>query len=137
MDTSSGPNSRTAIQLGLALGALGVVFGDIGTSPLYTMRECMAHLPPIERTAGIFGVLSLMFWSLMFVVSIKYMFYVMRADNHGEGGIFALLALSHGGQERTDRRSLGAVTIVILIGAALLFGDGVITPAISVLGAAE
>jgi KUP system potassium uptake protein len=137
MHESSGPNSRTSIQLGLALGALGVVFGDIGTSPLYTMRECIKHLPPVAYTDGVLGVLSLMFWALMFVVSFKYMLYVTRADNHGEGGIFALLALCYGDREHTGRRGLGLVTIVILIGAALLFGDGVITPAISVLGAAE
>src|ERR1019366_9347891 len=112
MHESSSPNSRTPIQLGLALGALGVVFGDIGTSPLYTMRECIKHLPkPIEYTDGVLGVLSLMFWALMFVVSFKYMLYVTRADNHGEGGIFALLALCYGDRERTARRGLGIVTI--------------------------
>jgi KUP system potassium uptake protein len=129
--------TSSPLQLGLALGALGVVFGDIGTSPLYTMRECIKHLPPVGYTDGILGILSLMFWSLMFVVSFKYMLYVTRADNHGEGGIFALLALCSGDREHTGRRGLGIVTIIILIGAALLFGDGVITPAISVLGAAE
>src|SRR5579884_2135051 len=135
----SPPDSSSAarIQAGLALGALGVVFGDIGTSPLYTMRECMAHLPAVDRTEGILGVLSLIFWSLMFIVSFKYMLYVMRANNHGEGGIFALLALSHDDREKADRRRLSLITVVILAGAALLFGDGVITPAISVLGAAE
>jgi KUP system potassium uptake protein len=137
MHESSSTNTRKSIQLGLALGALGVVFGDIGTSPLYTMRECIKHLPPVGYTDGILGVLSLMFWALMFVVSFKYMLYVTRADNHGEGGIFALLALCYGDRDHTGRRGLGMVTIIILIGAALLFGDGVITPAISVLGAAE
>ncbi len=138
MQPSANSTSPSRIQLGLALGALGVVFGDIGTSPLYTMRECIKHLPqPIEYSDGVLGVLSLMFWALMFVVSFKYMLYVTRADNHGEGGIFALLALCYGDREHTGRRGLGIVTIIILIGAALLFGDGVITPAISVLGAAE
>jgi len=80
----------------LCLGALGVVFGDIGTSPLYTMRECVEHLPSGGRTDGVLGVLSLIFWSLVLVVSVKYLWYVMTADNHGEGGIFALLALIHG-----------------------------------------
>src|SRR5258708_4519512 len=131
-----------APQVGLSLGALGVVFGDIGTSPLYTMRECMAHLPPVDRTAGVLGVCSLMFWSLMLVVSVKYLWYVMSADNHGEGGIFALLALIHAGREKTthaeqSKRGLGFSVIMILVGAALLYGDGIITPAISVLGAAE
>jgi KUP system potassium uptake protein len=138
MQASAGSTSQSRVQLGLALGALGIVFGDIGTSPLYTMRECIKHVPQsVEYTDGILGILSLMFWALMFVVSFKYMLYVTRADNHGEGGIFALLALCYGDREHTGRRGLGIVTIIILIGAALLFGDGVITPAISVLGAAE
>ncbi len=138
MQVSAGSTPQSRVQLGLALGALGIVFGDIGTSPLYTMRECVKHVPPsVEYTDGILGILSLMFWALMFVVSFKYMLYVTRADNHGEGGIFALLALCYGDRDHTGRRGLGIVTIIILIGAALLFGDGVITPAISVLGAAE
>ncbi len=134
------PEPETAdrrVQMALSLGALGVVFGDIGTSPLYTMRECLASLPPIERTQGILGILSLMFWSLTAVVTIKYLLVVMRADNHGEGGIFALLALSRADQPRKAARRIGIVTLIVLFGAALLYGDGVITPAISVLGAAE
>jgi KUP system potassium uptake protein len=124
------------------VGALGVVFGDIGTSPLYTMRECVAHLPAGGREDGVLGVLSLIFWSLVLVVSVKYLWYVMTADNHGEGGIFALLALIHTGREtgpdgKAPRHGLGPAVIMILIGAALLYGDGIITPAISVLGAAE
>ena len=126
----------------LCLGALGVVFGDIGTSPLYTMRECIAHLPAGDRTEGVLGVLSLIFWALMLVVSVKYLWYVMTADNQGEGGIFALLALIHARrQAQSDgtppRPGLGPIVVMILIGAALLYGDGIITPAISVLGAAE
>ncbi len=124
-------------QFALSLGALGVVFGDIGTSPLYTMRECLAHMPPMGHTAGILGILSLMFWTLTAVVTIKYLVVVMKADNRGEGGIFALLALSRTEHERTTARGVGIVTLIILFGAALLYGDGVITPAISVLGAAE
>jgi KUP system potassium uptake protein len=119
----------------MCLGALGVVFGDIGTSPLYTMRECLAHLPGTDHTVEVLGVLSLMFWALMFEVSFKYLTFVTRADNRGEGGIFALLALSH--RSRVGRRGVGMATLIALGGAALLFGDGVITPAISVLGAAE
>ncbi|HVW22651.1 MAG TPA: KUP/HAK/KT family potassium transporter [Opitutaceae bacterium] len=126
----------------LCLGALGVVFGDIGTSPLYTMRECVAHLPGVGLVDGVLGVLSLIFWSLVLVVSVKYLWYVMSADNQGEGGIFALLALIHSGIKpgpsgRRPRRGLGPVVVMILVGAALLYGDGIITPAISVLGAAE
>jgi KUP system potassium uptake protein len=124
-----------AAQAGLCLGALGVVFGDIGTSPLYTMRECLTHLPPVDRESGVLGILSLMFWALTFIVSFKYLAYVTKADNRGEGGIFALLALSH--DRNADRKGLGITALIILLGAALLYGDGVITPAISVLGAAE
>src|SRR5258708_1365257 len=136
------PKVSTAAGAGLTLGALGVVFGDIGTSPLYTMRECMAHLPEVDQTSGVLGVLSLIFWSLVLVVSAKYIWFVMRADNHGEGGIFALLALIHASRNTrapfgAGQRTLGPAVIMILIGAALLYGDGIITPAISVLGAAE
>jgi KUP system potassium uptake protein len=118
------------------------VFGDIGTSPLYTMHECIAHLPPGSRMDGMLGVLSLIFWSLVLVVSVKYLGFITKADNHGEGGIFALLALIHAHRETSPsepatRRGLGVAVVVILVGAALLFGDGIITPAISVLGAAE
>ncbi len=133
---ASSPLSTRA-SLGLSLGALGVVFGDIGTSPLYTMRECLQHsaltLPLEER---VLGILSLIFWALTFIVSIKYLSFIMKADNRGEGGIFALLALSDT-RPASLSRGLGFGTIVILLGAALLYGDGVITPAISVLGAAE
>lgn len=118
------------------MGALGVVFGDIGTSPLYALRECLQALPPDERSAGILGALSLVFWALIFAIAFKYLMFVMRADNRGEGGIFALLALSHG-EGQSARKGGTWVIMLILFGAALLYGDGVITPAISVLGAAE
>ena len=143
MSTPAPASLSNTAKAGLSLGALGVVFGDIGTSPLYTMRECIAHLPPVDQTAGVLGVLSLIFWSLVLIVSVKYLWFVMRADNHGEGGIFALLALIHAGRGKSAegnsaaKRGLGPVMIMILIGAALLYGDGIITPAISVLGAAE
>ncbi len=143
MSTPAPASLSSSAKAGLSLGALGVVFGDIGTSPLYTMRECMAHMPPVDQTAGVLGVLSLIFWALVLIVSIKYLWFVMRADNHGEGGIFALLALIHAGRTNTSegatpvKRGLGPAVIMILIGAALLYGDGIITPAISVLGAAE
>jgi KUP system potassium uptake protein len=122
---------------GLVLAALGIVFGDIGTSPLYAFRECIAGEHGVEPTrANVLGVLSLVVWSLTLVVTLKYMTFVMRADNHGEGGIFALLALL---PERL--RSRGAhltwIAAFVLVGAALLFGDGMITPAISVLSAVE
>jgi KUP system potassium uptake protein len=136
---ASSPGFRTKSVL--TIGALGVVFGDIGTSPLYTMRECMAHLPNVDRTDGVLGILSLIFWSLVLIVSVKYLYYVTRADNHGEGGIFALLALIHAGSEAKSgagkMRASSGIVLMILTGAALLYGDGIITPAISVLGAAE
>jgi KUP system potassium uptake protein len=129
---------RAGAQLALVIGALGVVFGDIGTSPLYTVKECIAHLPAgLSREAGMLGVLSLLFWSLVLIVCVKYLSFVTKADNQGEGGIFALLALLHTGQEAPRTTRLGPVVIMILVGAALLYGDGIITPAISVLGAAE
>ena len=122
--------------LALSLGALGVVYGDIGTSPLYALKECFAPEYGIAPTqANVLGILSLIFWSLNFVVSFKYLVFIMRAHNRGEGGIMALLALLHPSQDAAgSRRWLVALG---LFGAALLYGDGVITPAISVLGAVE
>ena len=137
MNPPESTEPRPVVPLALTIGALGVVFGDIGTSPLYAMRECLAHLPPVERTEGVLGVLSLMFWSLMAVVTVKYLLVVMRADNRGEGGIFALLALTRTDRQPPAKRAVGLATLIILFGAALLYGDGIITPAISVLGAAE
>ncbi len=119
--------------LRLCLAALGVVYGDIGTSPLYAFRECFggAHPLPVTET-NVLGVLSLIVWALVVVVSVKYLVLVLRADNHGEGGILALMALVLGkARERWVVLGLG------LFGAALLYGDGIITPAISVLGALE
>ncbi len=122
----------------LALGALGVVYGDIGTSPLYALKECFhgphAVLPTQEN---IFGVLSLATWSLMFVVTFKYLFYIMRADNHGEGGIFSLLALVPTDKKKIGDKTRKFIVFAALMGASLLYGDGIITPAISVLSAVE
>ena len=121
----------------LTLGALGVVYGDIGTSPLYALRECFHGPHAVPATSeNVLGVLSLIFWSLTLIISIKYLLFVMRADNDGEGGILALLALvsRQPAQERRGRPTLIALG---LFGAALLYGDGMITPAISVLGAVE
>src|SRR3982751_2160260 len=123
----------------LTLTALGVVYGDIGTSPLYALRECFKAEYGIHPTTGnILGVLSLILWSLILVVSVKYIVFILRADNRGEGGILALLALLLQQRRRSDdkRRRLTLVALG-LFGAALLYGDGVITPAISVLGAVE
>jgi KUP system potassium uptake protein len=128
-------NGRT---MTLALAALGVVYGDIGTSPLYAVKECfhgqhaVALLP-----VNIMGVLSLIVWSLIIVVSLKYVMFVMRADNKGEGGIFALLALIKSSVEKTGKKRHALLISSALFGAALLYGDGIITPAISVLSAME
>ena len=138
MTVTGGVEGRTHAATGggaLALGALGVVFGDIGTSPLYAFREAFEHqdLPVTESNA--LGVASIAFWALIVIISIKYLALVMRADNHGEGGILALTALV---MPRTPggRRVAGLVLLGIF-GTALLYGDGLITPAISVLSAVE
>ncbi|HEX3774070.1 MAG TPA: potassium transporter Kup [Polyangiaceae bacterium] len=118
----------------LALGALGVVYGDIGTSPLYSVRECFVG--GMETTRGnILGVLSLISWSLIIMVSLKYIAYVLRADNKGEGGILALMALSSSNLRKT--RKYLPLLFLGVFGSALLYGDGMITPAISVLSAVE
>jgi len=123
-------HGHKATLLALSIGALGVVFGDIGTSPLYTLQMAAADHPTPEN---IHGVLSLIFWGLTIVVAVKYLTFVMRADNRGEGGILALLALI---PEGTGKR-ISWITLMVVAGAALLFGDGIITPAISVLSAIE
>jgi KUP system potassium uptake protein len=142
-DSHHGGHGRAGLP-GLALCALGVVFGDIGTSPLYTLKECLitagaAQSSVAEMHADLFGILSLMFWSLFMVVTVKYLTFVMRADHGGEGGIFALLAILPD-RFRTHGFQKGGVTgmaLLAVIGASLLYGDGVITPAISVLSAVE
>ena len=148
-----GPNANAAAhhatsaggrgnRLRLAFLSLGVVFGDIGTSPLYTLKECLhvaaAHGDAVDR-ADLFGILSLMFWALLLVVTVKYVVFVMRADHGGEGGILALLALVPE-RYRHSAHGIGGVsgmTLLAVVGASLLYGDGVITPAISVLSAVE
>src|SRR6185312_1451013 len=136
--------SHTARPEGLAvvaLAALGVVFGDIGTSPLYTLHECIASLPDgtdiTVAHGNVLGVLSLVFWALTLVVTVKYLTFIMRADNHGEGGILALLALIPDRMRQRSAGRLGWAAIAVVIGAGLLYGDGMITPAISVLSAME
>jgi len=123
--------------LSLSLLALGIVYGDIGTSPLYAMRECFYGSHPVAlTTANVLGVLSLIFWSLVIVVMIKYHVYVLRFDNRGEGGILALMGLV--GMDKSRRAAVRSTLIVLgVFGAALLYGDGIITPAISVLSAVE
>ena len=123
----------------LTLTALGVVYGDIGTSPLYALRQAFDPEYGFAPTpVTVYGVLSLIVWALIFVVAIKYIVFIMRADNRGEGGVLALLALILQQERRaTDRRRRALLIAVGLFGAALLYGDGMITPAISVLGAME
>ena len=123
----------------LALAALGIVYGDIGTSPLYALRECF-HGPHglVPSRDNVLGVLSLVFWVLIVVISIKYLLYVMRADNRGEGGILALMALARSNSdEAAGKKRHWALVALGLFGAALLYGDGVITPAITTLSAVE
>ena len=133
MEPASHPRSRNYLLV-LSLGALGVVYGDIGTSPLYALRECFhAHHGVAPTQTNVLGILSLIIWSLVVIISVKYIALVMRADNRGEGGILALMSLvgARGDKRRFVLISLG------LFGAALLYGDGMITPAISVLSAME
>ena len=123
---------------GLVIAALGVVFGDIGTSPLYTLKECFGGAHPVvaATTANILGILSLVFWSILIVISLKYVLFIMRADNKGEGGIMALMSLVFQRAQISPRwRYL--LLLLGLIGASLFYGDGIITPAISVLSAVE
>lgn len=122
--------------LGIALGALGVVYGDIGTSPLYALRECFAPEHGLQlNPQNVLGILSLILWTLALVICVKYMALILRADNRGEGGILALMALAIGDKKFMDSKWL--ITALGVFGAALLYGDGVITPAISVLSAIE
>jgi KUP system potassium uptake protein len=121
----------------LALAALGVVYGDIGTSPLYAFKEVFAGNHPIPvSAANVFGSLSLFFWALIVIVSVKYVYFILRADNRGEGGIMALIALAL--RDVKDKpKQAKAVMILGILGAAMFYGDGMVTPAISVLSAVE
>ena len=123
----------------LTLTALGVVYGDIGTSPLYTLKEAFSAERGLAPSVGnVYGILSLVFWAIMLVVVLKYLVFILRADNRGEGGVLALLALVLRRQHRSDDRHRRAVFVILgVFGTALLYGDGIITPAISVLGAVE
>src|SRR5688572_5833360 len=146
MSAQSGPaphGGHSSSLLGLTIAAIGVVYGDIGTSPLYTIRECFfgTHAVPLNHD-NVLGVLSLILYALLIVVSVKYIAIVMRADNQGEGGILALATLmpeKPGRRQVAGRLAEGRPVLVLLaiFGAALLYGDGMITPAITVLGAIE
>jgi len=131
---------RTGAQAALALGALGVVFGDIGTSPLYAVQAVFSPADPhpvAETRASVFGVISLIFWAVTIVVTLKYVLLVMRADNEGEGGIMALITLIRRGGVPGGRRTKAVLAALGIFGASLFFGDSMITPAISVLSAVE
>ena len=136
MDISSPAHvAANPMRRTLVVGALGVVYGDIGTSPIYTLRECLKATGGTVQPEVVLGLLSLIFWSVMIVVTLKYVLFVMRADNDGEGGIMALLGLA--AHTETDQRRRTALLMVGIAGAALFYGDGMITPAISVLSAIE
>ena len=123
---------------GLMLAAIGVVYGDIGTSPLYTLKECLVGSNPLPLERGnILGILSLIFWAITIIVSIKYVIVIMRADNKGEGGCQALLSLVARAAEEKSPRLGHAVVLLGIFAAALFYGDSIITPAISVLSAVE
>ncbi len=134
---SSHEQAHSSSALGLLVAATGVVYGDIGTSPLYTLKEVFAgHYGVQVNHDGVLGILSLIFWSLLWVVSLKYVLFILRADNGGEGGVIALTALARRATAAHPRLSSGLV-LLGLFGAALFYGDSMITPAISVLSAVE
>lgn len=133
--TAARPPSGPSSVNGLALAALGVVFGDIGTSPLYTYQAALAVVKDDNYERVTLGILSLLFWALTLVVTVKYLWFVTRADNRGEGGIFALLALLR--KHLPVGRNLTPICLLLLFGTGLVMGDGVITPAISVLSAIQ
>ncbi|MDD2723137.1 MAG: potassium transporter Kup [Methylovulum sp.] len=136
MTTQTNAHEPSGGLLALMLGAIGVVYGDVGTSPLYTMKEIFNGPHAVAATPeNVLGILSLIFWSLILVISIKYVLFVMRANNRGEGGIMALMALAL--RHRNQERQRNIIIALGLFGTALFYGDGIITPAISVLSAVE
>jgi KUP system potassium uptake protein len=138
-DTAGDAHSPKGGITTLTLSALGIVFGDIGTSPLYTLHECTSgEHGAVPTPENLFGVLSLIFWSLTMVVGVKYLSFIMKAHNRGEGGICALLALVPEKRRSVPSSThVSVIAVLVLIGAALLYGDGIITPSISVLSAVE
>src|SRR5688572_13189512 len=126
---------KPGVDIAKLVAALGIVYGDIGTSPLYALKECVSGPHGVAPTpANVLGLLSLIFWSLTLVVVLKYLIFVLRADNNGEGGVLALMALvSPTTGLVTPRRSRALMAVLGLVGAALLYGDGMLTPAVSVL----
>ena len=137
----SGPgqvNGVRAATAAMVVGALGVVFGDIGTSPLYTLRETFVHgsgMTPTPR--HVMGVLSILFWAVMLTVTVKYVVLIMRADNKGEGGVLALATLTTQGLSSRTPHARRIVMLFAVVGLALFYGDAIITPAMTVMSAAE
>jgi KUP system potassium uptake protein len=135
--TANGPTVLSGVFVLLVVGVCGVVYGDIGTSVLYTLREIFfgaqtsGHIP-VTRD-NVLGAVSLIFWSLLLLITLKYICFVLYADHHGEGGVFALLGLLQGAKYL----GAGVVTGMLILAAGLLYGDGLITPAISILSAIE
>jgi KUP system potassium uptake protein len=129
--------SKPRTDVTLTIAALGVVFGDIGTSPLYTLKPCFEFSGAHPVPADILGICSLLIWTLVIVVCVKYAGFIMRVDNDGEGGILALLALASKPARQGALIAAGALTIIVVVGASMLLGDGMITPAISVISAVE
>jgi hypothetical protein len=134
---TSNLEARPRLNPALAIAALGVVFGDIGTSPLYTIKTCFTTAQVSPSLENVLGIISLLLWALAFVVCIKYVGNLMNVDHDGEGGILALLALASPAKSVGMPLRVGWLTIVVIAGAAMLFGDGIITPAISVISAVE
>src|SRR5918996_1664573 len=136
MKNENGISGRYTMALSLA--ALGIVYGDIGTSPIYAIRESFLEEHGVQATiASVMGVLSLIFWSLIIIISVKYLVFVLRADNQGEGGILALTSLVMPRESPTRYSRKRLLILLGIFGTALLYGDGIITPAISVLSAVE
>ena len=137
---TGGPSAHNTVRLAVVVGALGVVFGDIGTSPIYTLQTVFnpadPHPVPVS-TENVFGVVSLVFWSVLIIVTVTYVLLAMHADNDGEGGIMALITLLRRWGAQRGRRTAGALAALGIFGASLFFGDSMITPAISVLSAVE
>ena len=140
LGSASARTAGRALPVGLVVGALGVVFGDIGTSPIYTLQTLFnpddPHPVPINH-ANVYGVVSLIFLSVMTIVTLTYVALVMHADNDGEGGVMALITLIQRIGGRSHPRLIATLSILGILGAALFFGDSMITPAISVLSAVE
>jgi KUP system potassium uptake protein len=119
--------------LTLVVAAMGVVFGDIGTSPLYTLKVCLGLANSKGGLDDVLGICSLLFWTLVIVVCVKYVSFIMRVDHEGEGGILALLALAAPPRAFGSTIKAGLLTVIVIIGGSMMMGDGVITPAISVI----